>query len=335
VPVGEVESRYLGLALSLAPQAETAADPDTIETRNARVGLHWFVPELLKHRRVWRDVLLASLVLQLIGLALPLFTQVIIDKVVVHRTQSTLIALGIAMVVFMLFTSVLTWVRQYLILHTGQRIDAVLSSQVFDRLFKLPLLYFQHRPTGVISARLQGIENIREFIASAAVTVALDIPFLLIFVAIMFWYSVSLTLLVLGILALVVGASLLVVPLFRERLNEQFRRGAANQAFLTEYVAGIETVKSLRRLPRQPSGDQLVGLAGLGDAGRRSPPGRPSPDEKERFVTLAAARCLSESALALTTIRPVIGTPYSSIRPLSESASHTWVRMSPSSRSSP
>ena len=250
VPVAELDARYLGLALSLAPQAETAADPDTIETRNARFGLHWFVPELFKHRRVWRDVLLASLVLQLIGLALPLFTQVIIDKVVVHRTQSTLIALGIAMVVFMLFTSVLTWVRQYLILHTGQRIDAVLGSQVFDRLFKLPLLYFQHRPTGVISARLQGIENIREFIASAAVTVALDIPFLLIFVAIMFWYSVTLTLLVLGILALVVGASLLVAPLFRERLNEQFRRGAANQAFLTEYVAGIETVKSLQFEPQ-------------------------------------------------------------------------------------
>jgi subfamily B ATP-binding cassette protein HlyB/CyaB len=248
--VAEVEARFQGLALSLAPQSETAADPDMIETREARFGLHWFVPELLKHKRVWRDVLTASLVLQLIGLALPLFTQVIIDKVVVHRTQSTLVALGIAMVIFMLFTSALTWVRQYLVLHTGQRIDAVLGSQVFDRLFKLPLLYFQHRPTGVISARLQGIENIREFIASAAVTVALDIPFLLIFVALMFFYSVGLTLMVLGILGLVVAASLLVAPLFRDRLNEQFRRGAANQAFLTEYVAGIETVKSLQFEPQ-------------------------------------------------------------------------------------
>ena len=99
------------------------------------------------------------------ALALPLFTQVIIDKVIVHRTQSTLIALAIAMTVFMVFTSILTWVRQYLVLHTGQRIDAVLGGQVFDKLFRLPLLYFQHRPTGVISARLQGIETIREFIA--------------------------------------------------------------------------------------------------------------------------------------------------------------------------
>jgi subfamily B ATP-binding cassette protein HlyB/CyaB len=250
VPMPELEARYQGYALSLAPTPEEALDPDGIHPRNARFGLRWFVPELAKHRRVWRDVLVASLVLQLIGLAVPLFTQVIIDKVVVHRTQSTLVALAIAMVVFMLFTSVLSWVRQYLILHTGQRLDAVLGSQVFDKLFRLPLLYFQNRPTGVISARLQGIETIREFIASAAVTVALDLPFLLIFVAIMLFYSVPLTLLVLGILALVVGASALVAPLFRERLNEQFRRGAANQAFLTEYVAGIETVKSLQFEPQ-------------------------------------------------------------------------------------
>jgi len=250
MPIAELAARYLGIALSLTLKAEEAIDPDGIDLRQARFGLRWFVPELLRHKRVWREVLAASLVLQLMGLALPLFTQVIIDKVIVHRTQSTLIALAIAMTVFMLFTSILTWVRQYLVLHTGQRIDAMLGGQVFDKLFRLPLLYFQHRPTGVISARLQGIETIREFIASATVTVALDLPFLLIFVAIMFWYSVPLTLVVLAILALITGLSILVTPLFRERLNEQFRRGAANQAFLTEYIAGIETVKSLQFEPQ-------------------------------------------------------------------------------------
>lgn len=250
MPTAELAARYLGTALSLTLKAEEAIDPDGIDLRQARFGLRWFVPELLRHKRVWREVLGASLVLQLMGLALPLFTQVIIDKVIVHRTQSTLIALAIAMTVFMVFTSVLSWVRQYLILHTGQRIDAMLGGQVFDKLFRLPLLYFQHRPTGVISARLQGIETIREFIASAMVTVALDLPFLLIFVAIMFWYSVPLTLVVLAILALITGLSILVTPLFRDRLNEQFRRGAANQAFLTEYIAGIETVKSLQFEPQ-------------------------------------------------------------------------------------
>jgi ATP-binding cassette, subfamily B, bacterial HlyB/CyaB len=250
VEVAELRSRYRGRALAMYPAVPAAADADAVEMRSGRFGLCWFLPELLKHRKIWREVLLASLVLQLMALAIPLFTQAIIDKVVVHRTQSTLVALAIGMAVFLVFTGVLTWVRQYLVLHTGQRIDAVLGSHVFEHLFKLPPLYFQHRPTGVIAARLQGIETIREFIASAAVTLALDLPFLLIFVAVMFWYSVTLTLIVLAVLLVIAGLSALVAPVFQKRLNEQFLRGAANQAFLTEYVAGLETVKSLQLEPQ-------------------------------------------------------------------------------------
>jgi subfamily B ATP-binding cassette protein HlyB/CyaB len=238
------------LLLECQPSTPAIADPDGVSAPQGKFSLRWFLPELLKHRRIWRDVLTASLALQLMALALPLFTQVIIDKVIVHRTESTLIALGIGMAVFMTFTAGLTWVRQYLILHTGNRVDAVLGSSVFSHLFKLPPLYFQHRPTGVISARLQGVETIREFIASAAVTLILDLPFLLIFAAIMFWYSVKLTLIVLAIVAVIGGLSLLVAPLFQKRLNEQFLRGAANQAFVTEYIAGLETVKSLQLEPQ-------------------------------------------------------------------------------------
>ncbi|MBS0419790.1 MAG: peptidase domain-containing ABC transporter [Proteobacteria bacterium] len=248
--LSDLEHRYLGEVLALAPQPVDAADPDSLQFQAGRFGLRWFVPELLKHRRIWRDVLLASLVLQLMALATPLFTQVIIDKVVVHRTESTLIALGAGMAVFLLFTSALTWIRQHLVLHTGRRIDAVLGSHVFNHLLRLPLVYFQTRPTGVIAARLQGIETVREFIASTAVTLALDLPFLLVFLAIMFWYSTKLTLIVLAILVLITGTSLLIAPVFQRRLNEQFRRGAANQAFLTEYIAGMETVKSLQLEPQ-------------------------------------------------------------------------------------
>jgi len=250
VEVAALAPRFSGEALSLAPVAETINDPDALQFRTARFGLRWFVPELLKHKHVWREVLLASLILQLIALALPLFTQVIIDKVVVHRTESTLIALGVGMAIFLAFTGILTWVRQYLVLHTGQRIDAVLGSQVFNHLFRLPPLYFQSRPTGVIAARLQGIESIREFVASTAVTLLLDVPFLVIFVGIMLWYSLKLTLLCLAILGLICALSLLVAPLFQRRLNEQFHRGAANQAFLTEYLCGIETVKALQFEPQ-------------------------------------------------------------------------------------
>lgn len=257
-PLAEFAARYSGQAVVLRKRPDAANDPDTPTQRP--FGFGWFVPELLKHRRVWRDVLGASLVLQLLALGLPLFTQAIIDKVVVHQTESTLIALGIGMGIFMVFTAILTWVRQYLVLHTGNRVDAVLAATVFDHLFKLPPRYFQHRPTGVIAARLHGVETIREFVSSAAVTLVLDIPFLLIAVGVMFYYSVPLTLIALGILAVIAVLSALVAPVFQRRLNEQFLMGARNQAFLTEYIAGFETVKSLQFEPQLKAryGDYLA-----------------------------------------------------------------------------
>lgn len=246
----ELDKKSTGIGIDIRPSIIAPNDPDLSYREARKFGFHWFVPELLKYKRLWREVLGASLILQLMALGMPLFTQAVIDKVVVHRTESTLIALTVGMAVFVVFTAALTWIRQYLVLHTGNRVDAVLGSHVFEHLFKLPPLYFQHRPTGVIAARLQGIETIREFVSSAAVTLLLDVPFLLVFVAVMFWYSAKLTLVVLAILTLIVGASLLVSPLFQRRLNEQFLRGAANQAFVTEYVSGLETVKSLQLEPQ-------------------------------------------------------------------------------------
>ena len=252
IPLCEFDQRYSGRIVRITPKVDPASDPDMeAEARQSRqFGFGWFLPELLKHKRLWHEILLASLVIQLIALATPLFTQAIIDKVVVHRTESTLIVIAIGMLVFMAFSAGLSWLRQYLVLHTGNRVDAVLGSSVFERLFKLPPLYFQHRPTGVISARLQGVETIREFISSAAVTLILDLPFLLIFVAVMFYYSVTLTLIVLAILGVIVALSLLIAPMFQQRLQEQFKLGARNQAFLTEYVVGMETVKSLQLEPQ-------------------------------------------------------------------------------------
>ena len=137
-------------------------------------GFKWFIPELLKHKRIWKEVLAASLAIQLVALATPLFTQVVIDKVVVHHTESTLWVVGIALIMFMLFSSVMTWMRQYLVLHTGNRVDAVLGQTVFRHLFHLPMPYFEHRQTGVLVARLHGVEQIREFVSGAAVTLLLD-----------------------------------------------------------------------------------------------------------------------------------------------------------------
>jgi ATP-binding cassette, subfamily B, bacterial HlyB/CyaB len=216
----------------------------------AGFGWPWFWNELAKHKRIWRDVLLASLFVQLLALATPLFTQVVIDKVVVHQTTNTLVVIAVGLAMFLVFNAGMSWLRQYLVLHTGNRVDAVLGSQVFRHLLRLHLPYFEHRPTGVLVARVRAVETVREFMAGAAVSVILDFPFLLIFVAVMFAYSWQLTLIAVGVLATIVAISLLVTPLLRARLNRQFLLGARNQAFLTEYVAGIETVKSLQMEPR-------------------------------------------------------------------------------------
>ncbi|MBK7326286.1 MAG: peptidase domain-containing ABC transporter [Propionivibrio sp.] len=212
-------------------------------------GFRWFIPELKKHKSLWRDVLLASFAIQLVGLTTPVFTQVIIDKVVVHQSNSTLVVLGVALVMFMLFTSGMSWLRQYLVLHTGNRIDAVLGSQVFRHLLRLPLPYFEQRPTGTLVARLHGVETIREFVSSAAVTWCWTSPFLLVFLAVMFAYSWQLSLIAVGLLGLIALISLLVAPIFRDKLNRQFMLGARNQSFLTEYVCGMATVKSLQMEP--------------------------------------------------------------------------------------
>lgn len=258
--LAELQGILAGVAWLSKPLTPPTADPDVPAAGQKAFGFQWFVPELLKHQRVWRDVLLASLALQVITLATPLFTQAIIDKVVVHRTESTLIAIGVAMALFIIFTSLLTWVRQYLVLHTGNRVDAVLGASVWAHLLGLPLAYFHHRPTGVVAARLHGVETIREFVSSTAVTLLLDLPFLLICLGVMLWYSPLLSSVVVGVLVLIALASAIVAPVFQARLSEQFLLGARNQAFLTEHIAGFETVKSLQMEPllRQRYGSYLA-----------------------------------------------------------------------------
>ena len=125
----------------------------------------------------------------------------------------------------------------------------LLGSQVLRHLLRLPLPYFEQRPTGTLVARLHGVETIREFVSGAAVTLILDLPFLCIFLAVMFAYSWQLSLIAVGLLGIIALMSFFIAPLFREKLNTQFMLGARNQSFLTEYVSGMATVKSLQMEP--------------------------------------------------------------------------------------
>ena len=233
----------------LAVEADAArggGDDDDVLSRRRGFGFRWFADELLRHRRAVRDVLAASLAVQLIALATPLCSQIIIDKVIAHQVESTLAVIAVALGSLIVFSSLLGWIRQFLVAHVGNAVDAALGSAVFRHLIRLPLPFFERRPTGVLAARLQGIETIREFLSGATVTLLLELPFIGLFLGFMLVYSVPLSAVTLALMVLIVVISALAAPLFQVRLDEQFLRGARNQAFVTEHVAGIETVKSLQ-----------------------------------------------------------------------------------------
>jgi subfamily B ATP-binding cassette protein HlyB/CyaB len=210
----------------------------------ARFDFSWFIPALVKYRRLFTEVLVVSLFLQLFALVSPLFFQVVMDKVLVHRGLTTLDVLVVGLMVITVFESVLTTLRSYVFSHTTSRIDVELGARLFRHLVNLPLAYFQARRVGDSVARVRELENIRSFLTGNAITLVLDLAFSAIFVAVMFAYSVPLTLIVLMSLPLYVVISLVLMPILRGRLNEKFARGAENQALLVETITGIQTVKA-------------------------------------------------------------------------------------------
>ena len=210
----------------------------------AKFDFTWFIPSLVKYRKLLGEVLLISFMLQLFGLVSPLFFQVVMDKVLVHKGMTTLDVLVIGLVIVVVFESVLNALRAYVFSHTTSRIDVELGARLFRHLIQLPLAYFQARRVGDSIARVRELENIRSFLTGNAMTVLLDVVFSVVFIAVMFFYSVPLTLIVLVSLPLYFGLSLAVVPILRQRLDVKFARGAENQAMLVETVTGIQTVKA-------------------------------------------------------------------------------------------
>jgi subfamily B ATP-binding cassette protein HlyB/CyaB len=194
----------------------------------------WFIPALVKYRHLLRDVLVASLFLQVLGLITPLFFQVVIDKVLVHKGLTTLEILAAGLLVVSLFEVAMGGLRTYLFSHTTSRVDAELGAKLFSHLTQLPMAYFQARRVGDSVARVRELENIREFLTSSALTAVLDLLFAGIFLAVMWLYSPWLLLIVLITLPLYALVVLLVGPALRRKLDEKFARGAENQSFLVE-----------------------------------------------------------------------------------------------------
>jgi subfamily B ATP-binding cassette protein HlyB/CyaB len=212
--------------------------------------LTWFLQAVIKYKRVFGEVLLASLFLQVFALVTPLFFQVVTDKVLVHRGLTTLQVLVIGLLVVSLFETILGGLRTYIFSHTTNRIDVELGARLFRHLMALPLAYFQARRVGDSVARVRELENIRNFLTGSAVTLVIDLLFTGVFLAVMFYYSPYLSWIVVGSLPLYAVISAAITPVFRRRLNERFSRGAENQAFLVESVTGVETLKAMAVEPQ-------------------------------------------------------------------------------------
>lgn len=205
----------------------------------------WFIPAVVKYRKLLLEVLLVSFVIQFFALITPLFFQVVMDKVLVHRGFTTLDVIAVGLTVVVLFEVTLTALRSYVFAHTTSRIDVELGARLFRHLLNLPLAYFQARRVGDSVARVRELENIRAFLTGNAITLVLDLLFSVVFIAVMLTYSRPLTLIVVLSLPCYVILSVAFTPLLRARLHEKFNRSAENQAFLVETISGIDTVKAM------------------------------------------------------------------------------------------
>jgi subfamily B ATP-binding cassette protein HlyB/CyaB len=240
---GEFESAWSG-DLVLMTRRATLAD------LSRRFDITWFLGAINKYRAVLYEVLVASFFLQLFALASPLFFQVIIDKVLVNRSLSTLDVMVTGLIAVTLFETILGALRTFVFAHTTNRIDVELGARLFKHLLALPLAYFQARRVGDSVARVRELENIRTFLTSSALTLVIDLFFTFVFLAVMFLYSGLLTWLVLASFPFYIGISAAATPVFRRRLDDKFKRGSENQAFLVESITGVETLKAMAVEPQ-------------------------------------------------------------------------------------
>ncbi|MGY2051719.1 type I secretion system permease/ATPase [Methylobacterium sp. JK268] len=238
VPAADVVARWTGAIILVARRA-------SLQKVIQDFGLTWFVPSIWRYRQPLITVLVASFFIQVCALITPIFFQITIDKVLTHRGYSTLTLVAVGLVVLGLFHVILQYLRGYILTHTTSRIDVELGARLFEHLMRLPLGYFETRPAGQTVARVRELETIRSFLTGQALTSAIDIPFTLLFVAILYVYSPLLALIVTLSIPCYVLVAVLLRPVLREQTIERFNRSAMSSQFLIESVVGIHTVKAL------------------------------------------------------------------------------------------
>ena len=220
----QMEQRWTGELLLIRSEASLAGEL-------SKFDFTWFIPAVVKYRKLLGEVLLVSFALNIFALLTPLFFQVVMDKVLVHRGLSTLDVIAIGLLGIMVFETLLSGLRSYVFTHTASRIDVELGSRLFRHLVTLPLAYFQARRVGDSVARVRELENIRSFLTGNAITLILDVVFSAVFIAVMFYYSGWLTLVVVLSLPLYFLISLLITPVLRARLKEIGRASCRERVF--------------------------------------------------------------------------------------------------------
>lgn len=204
----------------------------------------WFIPTVLKFKKEFIQILVAVFVIQILGILTPVMTQVVVDKVLSHKSMSTLYVLTIGIGLVYVFDFILSLAKNYIFAHTTNRIDVMLSAKLFKHLFALPLRYFEARRTGETVARVRELDSIRQFLTGTPLSSIIDFIFIIVYIVVLFFYSTSLTFIILASIPIYAMLSLIVTPLFKKRLDEKFNTGAQTQSFLVEAINGVQTVKS-------------------------------------------------------------------------------------------
>ena len=215
-----------------------------LDKKRNKFGFKWFIPVVSKYLPALRSVLFVSLLLQLLGLTSPIFTQNIIDKVLVHRAADALDILVLGMVICTIFQNFMLGLRTYLFSNITSKMDAVLSSRLYKNITALPISYFQKWQVGDVVSRTGELETLRGFMTGNSLTIVLDIIFAIVYFVAMFLYSTLLSYAVLLMIPLFVILNLIVAPIFKRLINDQFLIGSENRSFLIETITGIHTVKS-------------------------------------------------------------------------------------------
>lgn len=218
--------------------------PRKYQDRELKFGIKWFIPTIVKYKTPLLEVLLAAFVIQVFGIFSPMITQSVIDKVLSHNSLTTLDVLVVGLIIITIFESLLSVARNYVFTHTTSKIDVILSCRLFKHLFSLPLRYFESRRVGDTIARVRELENIRRFLTGVPLNTVLDALFIIVYVIIMYFYSVKLTNITLLSLPILAGITAIITPILKERLDDKFKAGADQQSYLVEAVNGVQTIKS-------------------------------------------------------------------------------------------